>query len=96
MLNTSKDVLFITISASVGLLTIFTCWALYYLVQMLKQTNALVSDTRKKIDEFFEILEALKEKLSSSVSYLGVITEAVGQLVRYFGMSRGGKGEKKK
>lgn len=96
MLETSKDLLYLTLSGSIALLTVFLCAALYYVIRMLREANALVLEARAKVDELFALLEGLKEKLTSSVSYLGVLTDVAGQFLKYFSgpkKKRKGRGE---
>lgn len=63
MFESSKDIFYIVLSFCVFWLTVFLCWALYYLIRMLKQTNALMSDVRERIEQATNVLSALKSKV---------------------------------
>jgi len=85
MLETSKDVLYIVLSFCLLWLTAFLCWALYYLTQLLKQSNELVTETREKLDEFFAYLDELKERLSSGLKVAGLIVDALKSVAKHLG-----------
>jgi hypothetical protein len=93
MFSTSKDVLFLTIAACVAAFTIFSCWGLFYLVGMLRNTFKIVKDARRMVDKVESILDALKEKINSSASYLFLIGEALKKILE---MSREWRGKKEK
>jgi hypothetical protein len=81
MFSTSKDVLFLTIAACVAAFTLFSCWGLFYLVGMLRNTFKIVKDARRMVDKVESILDALKEKINSSASYLFLIGEALKRIM---------------
>ena len=47
MIETSKDILYLVIAFCVLWLTVFLCWALYYMIRMLKQTNQFLEDVKQ-------------------------------------------------
>ena len=63
MFESSKDIFYIVLSFCIFWLTVFLCWALYYLIRMLKQTNALMSDMRDRIEQITNVITVLKSKL---------------------------------
>jgi hypothetical protein len=81
MFSTSKDVLFLIIAACVAAFTIFSCWGLFYLVGMLRNTFKIIKDARRMVDKVESILDALKEKINSSASYLFLIGEALKKIM---------------
>ena len=81
MFSSSHDVLFLTISACVALLTIFICWGMFYLIAMTRNIFKIVKDARKTVDKVEGILDALKEKINSSASYLFIIGEGLKKIV---------------
>jgi hypothetical protein len=80
-INDSKDLLYIVISISVLMFTIFSCWALYYLARILQQMFRAIKETRDRLVRLDELFKALKEKIEHSASYLPLIVEGVKKLV---------------
>lgn len=84
MLETSKDLLFIVISFCVLVFTGFLVWILYYLAMILKQTNEVVADARRKLEAIDEILYAIKEKVALSAATISAVARGVTQILNYF------------
>jgi hypothetical protein len=80
MLQTSHDLLNLVIAAAVAGFTFFVCWALFYLVMILRQGFRVVKETREWMDKVSNILDILKEKIEHSTSYLMLIGEGVKKL----------------
>jgi len=80
-INESKDLLYIVISVSVLVFTIFSCWAIYYLARILQQMFKVIKETRDRLNKFDELVKMIKEKIEHSVSYLPLIVEGVKKLV---------------
>lgn len=81
LINDSHDLLNIVIALSVLLFSIFSCWAIYYLVRILQQLLKVIKETRERFNKFDELVKALKEKIEHSASYLLLIGEGVKKLV---------------
>jgi len=80
-INDSKDLLYIVISVSVLLFTIFSCWAIYYLARILQQMFKVIKETRDRLNKFDELVKMVKEKIEHSAAYLPLIGEGVKKLV---------------
>ena len=80
-INDSKDLLYIVISVSILLFTIFSCWAIYYLARILQQMFKVIKETRDRLNKFDELVKMVKEKIEHSASYLPLIGEGVKKLV---------------
>ncbi|MDP2737108.1 MAG: hypothetical protein Q8O59_05035 [bacterium] len=80
-INDSKDLLYIIISVSVLLFTIFSCWAIYYLARILGQMFKIIKEMRDRLNKFDELMKMVKEKIEHSASYLPLIMEGVKKLV---------------
>lgn len=63
MIESTKDIFYIVLSFCIFWFTVFLCWALYYLIKMLRQTNQLMSDIKEKIEQATSVVGALKSKL---------------------------------
>lgn len=81
MISSSRDILFITIAACVALFTIFSCWGLFYLVGAIRNIFKISRDAKNILEKFEGILDALKEKINSSASYLFFIGEALKKIL---------------
>ncbi|MBI2459324.1 MAG: hypothetical protein HYV53_02095 [Parcubacteria group bacterium] len=81
LINDSKDLLYIIISISVLVFTIFFCWALYYLARILQQMFRIIKETRERLNKFDELVKMIKEKIEHSASYLLLISAGVKKLV---------------
>ena len=83
MIETTKDILYLVISFVVLLLTIFLCWAIYYVAMILKEFKKIVFDVRKKIELVETVLNVLKEKIEHTSSYMKLLVESAGNIVEF-------------
>ncbi len=90
MLETSKDFLFVVIAICIAAFTIFSCWGLYYLIGMLRNVFKISKDARKILKKVEETIDAIKEKIHSSTSYLFLIGEAVKKILEIMNRDDGG------
>ena len=80
MIETSKDILNLTLSFCAIWVTVLLCWLLFYVVATIKKMHDIInffSSVLKKIDDF---VGEIKEKAHGSVAYFklfGVIAEKV-------------------
>jgi len=91
MLESSREILLIVLAFCAAILTFFICWALYYIVMMLKRARAVtdeVSDVvrlvKEKIERLGNLLDAVEEKLKNTAGYLPLVLKGVTDLVGYF------------
>ena len=63
MLETSKDLFYVVLSFCILWLTVFLCWALYYTIRMLKQTNELLAMVKHRIERVTNLVNFLKSKM---------------------------------
>ncbi|MBI3120174.1 MAG: hypothetical protein HYZ08_01010 [Candidatus Kerfeldbacteria bacterium] len=84
MFNDTLDLLWIALAVSVIVFTVFFCWGLYYVVQLLKQTNASLQDARAQLnhvsrvlDSADQILQSFRERFAATGAALGTIASAV-------------------
>lgn len=90
MLDTSKDLLYIVLTFCIALLTFFLCWALYYIVMMLKRGNEAltaitetVSSVKEKIERLEKLFDTIEEKVSHTASYVPLVFKGVTELIDY-------------
>lgn len=84
MLETSKDLLFIVISFCVLIFTGFLAWCMYYLAMILKQSNEVVADVRRKLETIDTILNTIREKVALSAATLSAVAKMVTQILNHF------------
>jgi len=83
MLETSKDLLLVVIAASVALFTIFTCWAIFYVVVMLRNVSKMTVSIREKLEIVDKILKLIKEKLEKGSNHMALVSDSVIKLVGF-------------
>ncbi len=81
MLSTSQDILNIVLAVSIFSIAFLISWALYYLVMIFRQLFRTVQKIKTKVDRADEVIQALKNKIDSSSSYLLLIGEGIKKLV---------------
>lgn len=85
MFENSKDILNITIAVSVFGIAFFLCWGMYYLNMTLRQIFKATGEMRDRFHKIDELVDAIKDKISHSASYLFLIGEGVKKLVEIVG-----------
>jgi len=83
MLETSKDLLLVVIAASVALFTIFTCWAIFYVVVMLRSVSKMTVSFREKLEIVDKILKLIKEKLEKGSNHMALVADSAIKLAGF-------------
>jgi hypothetical protein len=97
MLETSKDLLLVVIAFCVLWVTVFFCWALYYIVALLRDMSKMTLSVREKLELVDKILKLVKDKLEKGSNHMAVITDSVIKLVGYvIDKQKSGKAKGKK
>ncbi len=87
MFSTSQDILYITVAASIALFTVFLVWIMYYIVQITRQSNEMITDFRGKLEELDASMKVIKSKVQDSVDSLSTVSTQITtilDLVRSF------------
>jgi len=95
MLNSSTDLLLIVIALCVLWFTIFICWALYYVVTMLKDFSRMTTSIREKLELVDNILKLVKDKLERGSDHMAIIADSAIKIVGFF-MEKQKEGDKTK
>jgi len=74
-LDSTRDILYLVGAIAIGWVAVLLCWALYELASLLRKANNVVKETEQKIMRVERGVIAIKERLESSVGYLGVLAE---------------------
>lgn len=84
MFNESIDILWLALALAILVLTSFLCWVLYYIAQLLKQSNNMVQEIRHQIervegliDKMESMMGSFHDKFASTGAALGVIAKGV-------------------
>lgn len=90
MLETSKDVLYLTLALAIAVLTFFIVWAIYYLVMILKKFSELVKEfesmiasAKEKLERLESLCNTIEERIKHSASYLPLLFKGITELVDY-------------
>jgi len=81
MLETSSDILLITVAACIALLTIFSCWGIFYIVQIIRRAFKAVKGVEDAIENLNDLIKETKKRLEHSAAYISVISEGVKKAV---------------
>lgn len=83
-LVSTQDLFFLVLAIATGWIAVFLCWALYEVARMLHQANAVVSETREKLNRVEKAILSIKERLETSVNYFGMLAEGGKSLMSMF------------
>jgi hypothetical protein len=75
MFETSRDILNLVLSASIGVLVFFLCWSLYYFIASAQRIFRLIKHVEQSVGKAEALLDLVKEKISGSASYLMILGE---------------------
>src|SRR5680860_534550 len=75
MFETSRDILNWVLAASSGVLVFFLCWALYYFIASAQRIYRLIKQVETGVTKAENLIDLIKEKISSSASYLAIFGE---------------------
>lgn len=90
MLASSQDLLFIVSAFCILWVSIFLCWALYYLIAILRDVKWTVEETREKVEMIGKLVDTIEEKVHSSGTYFAMGMRA---LMQFFDHIRERKGD---
>lgn len=83
MLETSKDLLLVIIAVSVGLFTVFACWAIFYVIVMLRNVGKMTTSIREKLELVDDILKLIKDKLEKGSNHMALIADSAIKLAGF-------------
>lgn len=88
ILETSQDILYITVSVCTLVFTGFLCWVLFYLAHLLKQSNQITEELHAKMTEWAEAIDEIKEKVINTAATLSSLGDQVGRVVDFINRRR--------
>ena len=88
MFENSQELYTVVKALSVFLLAVFTCFCLYYLCMILRQSFLITKEMRNRLKKIDEVATAFKEKIENSASYLLLISEGIKKIIEVVGEKR--------
>lgn len=82
-LESSKDILNLAIAFAILWIAIFICWAMYYLIVMLKNVSKMTVSVREKLELVDNILKLVKDKLETGSNHMAMVTDTVIKLAGF-------------
>lgn len=82
-LESSKDILFLVLAFCVLWFTAFVCWALYYVITILRDASNAVSEIRDRIAAIDDAVRMVREKVEASFGSFGVAAAGMKMLGSY-------------
>ena len=79
----TKDILYISLSVSALVATGFWVALLWYIIRIFRSIEGVATDFRDRLRMIDEILQTIKEKLTSTHVQLTAVAEGVTQLVSF-------------
>ncbi|NTU99242.1 hypothetical protein HGA64_04545 [Candidatus Falkowbacteria bacterium] len=94
LIQTSHDVLNLTLAFCALLLSALIAWFIYYMVMVVREMFKAVHGVNEKIEKAGAVIDSLKEKIEHSTSYLLLIGEGVKKLVEVMSKAKAKKKSK--
>ena len=83
IISSSVDVLNIAIAFAVVLVALFIAWFLYYMIAILRDARAMVSEVRQKMESRDNAIQSIRGKVESSMSGFTVVAAALKQVLSF-------------
>lgn len=96
MLEQSQTVFWYVLAGSIGVLTIFLVWGIYYLVRILKNAVYVIEKFTNVLQKADEVLDLAKEKMHSGGTYLAMAIEGVKTVAEFVGEKKSTKKRSRK
>ena len=81
LIETSKDLLYVVLAFCVLWLTVFLSWLLYYVIAIVRDTEALVHQVKRAVEKVDSLAHAAHEKMERSAASFSLVASAVKELV---------------
>jgi biopolymer transport protein ExbB/TolQ len=82
-LESSKDILFLVLAFCALWFTAFVCWALYYVITILRDASNAVAEIRDRIAAIDEAVRMVREKVENSLGSFGIAASGFKMLSSY-------------
>lgn len=102
MLETSKDLVNISLSFGIVLLAVLLAFVLYYFTKIMKDLSEMIHEARDTMQElknhlraWEEFLDSLKERMSSAGAYLPLVVDGITKIMDFISRQKEKKRSKK-
>lgn len=82
-IQTTQDVLFISLAAGATLVAIFLCWTLYYLILNLRDIHVVTHDVRVRVEKFWEVIDLIRDKVQVGGAVFSLAARHIKDLAEY-------------
>lgn len=82
-LESSKDILYLALAFCALWFTVFVCWALWYVISILRDASNVVEEVHDRVRAIDETIKSLREKIEHSAGYLGMMATGVKAIIAY-------------
>jgi hypothetical protein len=82
-LESSKDILYVVLAFCVLWFTAFVCWALYYVITILRDASHAIRDIRDRLEAIDRAMAAVREKVEASFGSFGIVAAGMKMLASY-------------
>lgn len=83
MFDTSKDIFWIVLAASAGVLTVFLAWIFFQVGRLLRQSNEVVEDVRTKLNSITHVITSIGDKVSHSAATITTVAKGLEQVLSF-------------
>lgn len=83
MYDTSVDIMYGAITLAILVFTGFLVWIMFYIAQILKQGNEVITEFREKMAELEAAIEEIKDKVMTSANAVTFIAGEIGNIVEF-------------
>ena len=81
MIYESIDVLWLTVSVCIALLTLFSCWGIFYIVQIIRRSSKMFKGIEQMIFNINETIKTTKEKIEHSAAYVSILADGIKKVM---------------
>lgn len=89
VIESSKDILFVVLAFCALWFTVFVCWALYYVIGMLRDASFIMREIHDKIAAIDKAIGAVREKVETSLGSFGIAAAGLKMLGGYLEKRKG-------
>lgn len=82
-LESSKDILYLVLAFCALWFTAFVCWALYYVITILRDASHVIGEIHGKITAIERAIHAVREKVEASLGSFGVVAAGMRMMGSY-------------
>jgi len=94
MFYTTLDILYFVLAIAVGLVAIFACWFMFYLVMMVRDLRKGTQEIREEIVKFTGFGHRFCEKFENVSTYFTLLVDIAREALHYFTNRKESKSKK--